>query len=265
MKVLAFLWRDWLIESGYHLSFFLRWFGILFNVFVYYFLGRLMDTAVAPALAPYGGSYFAFALVGIALNGYFSLGLSTFSSNLRQAQMTGTLEAMLMTPTRLSTFVIGSSLWDYVFTTLNVLVYLVVGALLGADVLRGNFTSALVVLVLSVITFSAVGLFAASVILVTKRGDPVTWVFNAVLTLLGGVFYPVEILPGYLQRIAAFLPVTYALRGMRLALLKGYSLAALRREVTILAVFAMVLAPLSLWAFRFALDLARREGSLAQY
>lgn len=265
MKVWTFLWRDWLIESGYRLSFFLRWFGVFFNVFVYYFLGRLISPAAAPALAPYGGDYFAFVLVGIALNGYFAIGLNTFASNLRQAQMTGTLEAMLMTPTRLPTLVIGSSLWDYVSTTINVFVYLLMGVLLGADLSRGNLPGALCVLALSIITFSAVGILAASVILVTKRGDPVTWMFNALLTLLGGVFYPVEILPGFLQRVAQFLPVTYALRAMRSALLQGDSLAALARDLAVLAAFAVVLVPVSLGAFQFAVRLAKREGSLAQY
>jgi len=265
MKVFIFLWRDWLIESGYRLSFFLRWFGVFFNVFVYYFLGRLVSTAAAPALALYGGDYFAFVLVGIALNGYFAIGLNTFASNLRQAQMTGTLEAMLMTPTRLSTLVIGSSLWDYVSTTINVLVYLAMGAFLGADLSRGNLIAAVCVLVLSIITFSAVGILAASVILVTKRGDPVTWLFNALLTLLGGVYYPVEILPGFLQWLAHWLPVTYALHATRLALLQGYSLSALAPDLAILAAFAVVLVPLSLWSFRFAVNLAKREGSLAQY
>jgi ABC-2 type transport system permease protein len=122
-----------------------------------------------------------------------------------------------------------------------------------------------VVLALSVVTFSAVGIISASVILVAKRGDPVAWALNVLLTLLGGVYYPVEILPVYLQRIAEFLPVTYALRAMRLALLQGFSLSALAREVAILFAFAVVLVPLSLLTFQFAVNLAKREGSLAQY
>ena len=265
MKILAFLWRDWLIESGYRASFFLHWAGVLFNVAVFYFMGRLIGPTAAPMLASYGGDYFAFALVGFALNGYFATGLSTFASNLRQAQMTGTLEAMLLSPTRPSLLVIGSSLWDYLLVTLNVLVYLAIGALLGANLSQGNYAAAFGVLALSVVTFSSVGIIAASVILVTKRGDPVTWAVNALFTLLGGVFYPVEILPGYLQQLAALLPITHALRAMRLALLQGYSLSALAREVMILAAFAVVLVPLSLLAFRLAVRLAKREGSLAQY
>jgi ABC-2 type transport system permease protein len=264
-KVMAFLWRDWLIESGYRASFALRWVSVLVSALVFFFMGRLMGAAVAPALAAYGGDFFSFVLVGIALNSYFAIGLSSVASNLRQAQVTGTLEAMLLTPTPHSILVIGSSLWDYISATLNVLAYLIIGALLGVNLGNGNYLAALVVLALSIITFSAIGVVAASAILITKRGDPVTWLFNTLLTLLGGVYYPIEILPGYLQRIAEFLPVTYALRAMRLALLKGYGLAALAREVAILALFCVVLVPISLWTFRFAINWARREGSLAQY
>ncbi|MEJ2265934.1 MAG: ABC transporter permease, partial [Anaerolineales bacterium] len=195
-----------------------------------------------PYLEAYGGDYFAFVLIGIAFAGYFGVGLSSFSSSLRQAQTTGTLEAMLTTPTALSTIILSSSLWSYLLTTLRVLVYLLIGDLfLKVNLGGGNYLGALIVLILTIISFSSLGIIAASFIMVLKRGDPITWLFNATSSFLGGIYYPVTILPGWLQFFSYLLPVTYALRAMRLALLQGASTATILSDILVLAVFSAIL------------------------
>ena len=129
-RALAFLRRDWRLQLSYRFSFLLQFFGIFFNLLVFYFLSKLVGDSAAPYLEPYGGNYFAFVLIGLAFSGYFGVGLNSFSANLREAQTTGTLEAMLMTPTRLSTVIMSSSIYDYGFVTFQVFVYLALGGLL---------------------------------------------------------------------------------------------------------------------------------------
>lgn len=263
--LLAFLARDFRTELSYRFSFLLGLAGIFFSTVTYYFVARLLGDSVRPLLAPYGGDYFAFALIGVAFASYFTLGLSGFARALRLAQTTGTLEAMLMTPAPLSTIVLGSAAWSYAFTTLRVVIYLTLGVVMGIELGDANYLGAAVTLLLAVLTFAALGIIAAGVIMVTKRGDPVTGLFGGFATLVGGVFYPVEIMPEWLQRIADLLPITYALRAMRLALLQGAPLQALAPDLLALLIFAAVLLPLSLFVFRYAVDRARNEGSLAHY
>ena len=265
-KALAFIRRDLKSELSYHLSFFLQFFRVFFSMAVFYFIAQMLGEAAIPHLQPYGGDYFSFVLIGIALAEYFGVGLSAFSGSLRKAQTTGTLEAMLSTPTRLSTVVISSSLWSYLLTTFRVLVYLGVGGLfLGVDISGCNLGMALLILVLTIITFSSLGILAASFIIVLKRGDPITWIFGAVSSLLGGIYYPIEILPGWLQILSALLPVSYASRGMRLALLEGVGFEVLKLDLLALLAFGVVLVPLSLATFRYAVGRAKVDGSLAQY
>ncbi|MFQ5813889.1 MAG: ABC transporter permease [Anaerolineae bacterium] len=266
LKALAFVKRDFRLETSYRLSFFLQFFGIFFSVFMFYYVSKLLGEAATPYLAPYGGDYFSFVLIGIAFSGYFGVGLSGFASSIRQAQMTGTLEAMLMSPTRVSTIVLCSSLWRYLMTSLRVLAYLAVGAVfLGVNLGQGNYLAALLVLALTIVTFSSLGIIAASFIMVLKRGDPVTWLFSTLSSLLGGVYYPIAILPDWLQRLSHLLPITYSLRAMRLALLQGRSLADLAPDILILLLFSLILLPLSLLAFRYAVHRAKVDGSLTHY
>ncbi|HIC89648.1 MAG TPA: ABC transporter permease [Anaerolineae bacterium] len=265
-KAWAFFVRDLRIEAGYPVALVLRFADVFFSSFLFYFLARLIGGAADSLLAPYGGDYFAFVIIGVAFAGYFSVGLSSFARNLREAQTTGTLEAMLLTPTRLSTVVLSSGLWDYSFTTLRVVVYFLLGVLVfGMDMEGGNYLAALVILALTIVSFSALGILAASFIMVLKRGDPVTWLFTTVFSLLGGVYYPVELLPRPLRLVAELVPVTPALRAMRLALLQGAGWDMLGRDVLALVGFCLLLLPVGLYGFRYAVRHARVDGSLAHY
>jgi ABC-2 type transport system permease protein len=118
---------------------------------------------------------------------------------------------------------------------------------------------------LSIASFSGFGILSAAIVLIIKKGDPIAWVFGGVSSLLSGVYYPISVLPDWLTPLSRLLPMTYALDAMRLAMLKGYSLYDVRFDVLVLAGFALILTPLSFYAFRSALKRAKMEGSLIHY
>ncbi len=261
----AFLKRDFLDESSYRFSFLIQFISIFMSAGMFFFIAKLVDQASITSLSALDGGYFPFALIGLAFSAYFSTGLTSFSSSLRQAQTTGTLEAMLTSPTQVSTIIISSSLWSYVITTFRALLYLLVGIVLGMDISHANLLSAVVILVLTIAAFNGIGILAASFIMVLKRGDPINWLINSLSSLLGGVYYPVQLLPAWLQPISKLIPLTYSLDALRKALLEGAPLTSLGVEILALLVFSCLLLPVSLAAFRFALQKARTDGSLTHY
>jgi len=262
----AFLKRDLSQALSYRLSFLLQLLGIFFSVAIFYFLSQLFGSALVPQLDKYGGDYFSFVLVGIAFMGYTGLSMSTFAQSIRQGQMMGTLEIMLLSPTRLSAILLSSSLWSYLLTTLRVVVYILVGALVfGFSLSQANLVTALVVMILSIASFSGIGILSAALVLLVKKGDPVAWLFGGVSSLLAGVFYPISVLPDWLEPLSRLLPLTYALDAMRLAMLQGYSIYDLRFDILVLLGFTVVLTPLAFLVFRKALKRAKMEGSLIQY
>jgi ABC-2 type transport system permease protein len=262
----AFLKRDISLALSYRLSFILQIGGIFFSIASFYFVSQLFGSAMVPQLEQYGGDYFSFVLIGLAFSGYLGLSLSSFAASIRDGQVTGTLEIMLLSPTRLSTILFSSSLWSYLLTTFNVVIYLIVGAIIfGFNISQANFLTAIVVLVLSIASFSGIGILSAAVVLVIKKGDPIAWVFGGVSSLLAGVFYPISVLPDWLTPISHILPMTYALDAMRLAMLKGNSLYEIRLDVLVLLGFTLVLTPIAFIVFKKALKRAKMEGSLIQY
>jgi ABC-2 type transport system permease protein len=265
-KTLAFLKRDYRIEVSYRFSFLLRFFGIFFSVATFFFIAKLFGRSVSPYLTGYGGDYFAFVLIGIAFAGFLGTGLNSFAASISSAQAQGTLEAMLVTPTKLSTIVISSSLWNFLLTSFNVLIYLIFGTIVfGADLSHANLVAALLILLLTIIVFSALGIVSASFIIIFKRGDPINRLFGSASSLMGGTYFPITVLPLWLQKFSYLFPLFYALRAMRYAVLQGYSLAALLPDILALSGLALGLTPVGLLAFRYAVRQAKIDGSLGTY
>jgi ABC-2 type transport system permease protein len=265
-KPLLFFRRDLRTQMRYRLSFLLQLLGILFSSASFYFVAQLLGANAAPQLGDYGGDYFSFVLIGIAFVGYQSVALHTFSGVIRSAQSLGTLEAILVTPTRLATILFSSSLWSFAYTSLRVGVYLLAGVtVFGADLGQANLLAGLLVLGLTVLTLSSIGVLSACFIMVFKRGSPINFLIGSLSSLLAGVYYPLEVLPSWLQRVARLFPLTYSLEAMRRALLQGESVRQLGRELAVLAAFALVLLPLGLAAFHAAVRQAKRDGSLTHF
>ncbi len=265
-KPWAFLLKDFINETSYKFSFIIQFLGIFFTVLVFFFLSKLFGNAVSPLLKPYGGDYFSFVLIGIAFANYLQVSLRSFSSCIRDAQILGTLEALLVTQTSIPTIIFSSSLYSFVLASLRVIVFLLIGVLaLGLNIGDANFMGAILILLLTIFSFSSLGIISASFIMVLKRGDPLSWIFTSMSWLLGGVYYPITVLPDWVQKFSYLLPITYSLEGMRMALLKGYTLRALLPSIIPLLIFTIIMLPISIWVFKYAVKRAKIDGSLIKY
>ena len=261
-KLWAFLEKDIRQEASYKMHFALRFVGIFFAVMTFFFVGKLVP---GEYVAEFGGDYFAFALVGVAFTSFLSLGMSSFSGVIRNMQLSGTLEAMLASPTRLTTILIGSSIWAYIFTCINVAIYFIVAVFVFGMQINANLLPAAMIFLLTVVSFSSIGIISAGIILVLKKGNPFNFLVSNLFGLLGGMLYPITVMPEWLQTVAGFLPITYALKGMRLAILQGTSLQVLLPDILILLAFGVLLFPIGIATFGLALKKAKKEGSLIKY
>jgi ABC-2 type transport system permease protein len=262
---LAFLKRDFLIAYSYKTAFVMQMMSIFFTVPMFFFIGKLFGEVGSDFLEQYEGDYFAFLLIGMALLDYLAVSLGSFGKSLRESQLMGTLELVLLSPTSLAKVLTYSSLWVYLFTTVRFTLYLTVGMALGLDLKSSNLIGAVAVLMLGVLTFAPFGILSASLIMLIKRGGGLTVVVSAASLFCGGVLYPTSVLPDWVQPISQMLPLTHTLEGMRNALLNGHSMYELLDTLLILALFAVVLLPFSLICFWAAVRRTKKTGTLAQY
>lgn len=262
----AFVKRDFLQDISYKGAFAFRFVTILFWVPVMYFLSGVFQGTASSFLKPYGGNYFPFLLIGVALLDYHGLSLQVFSSSIRDSQMMGTLEIMLLSPTRLSAMIVYSSLWGYIFTSFRFILYILAGVLLfDMHLGQANLLAACVVLLLSIVCFAGLGIALASIIVLIKQAGQIDIFLRSLSLLLGGVVYPVEVLPEWLRHLSLLIPITYSLRGMRLTLLQGYTVDQVLPDVLALLIFAIVFIPLGLWTFHLAVQRVKVTGTLGHY
>jgi ABC-2 type transport system permease protein len=265
-KALAFLKKDFLMESSYRLSFLLSFVGIFVSILSYYFIDKLFGSRIVPHLETFGVNYFSYVLLSTAFFGYVGVGLGSFSERIRIEQQQGTLEAVLLTPTRISTILLSLALWNLILATMEMLVYIGLAIFLfKIDFSHINILSTALIFILTIASFSGLGIISASFIMVIKQGNPVGWILGMAEGLIGGIYFPITILPQWLQILAKFFPITYAIRAIQMAVYKGYSLNQLGQEIGILLLFSIVLLPLSLASFAFSLRKARQDGTLGQY
>lgn len=261
----AFFRRDMRIETSYKAGFVLRIGGALITVAVFYFISRVFGEAAGVRIDSYGGNYFAFVLIGIALTEYVGQGIGGLGASIRESQTTGTLELMLLSPTRMSTVLLSSSLWTYASATMSVGTYIVAGALLGVDFSAANVPVALLALGLTLVSYSGLGLLAAALVILVKRGNPLGWLIRGGSVVLGGVFYPTDVLPAGLQAVAQALPVTHSLDVLRRTVLLGEGLDQVAGGLVALVLLSAIYIPLGLLAFAGAIRIARTDGSLGHY
>lgn len=261
----AFIRRDALIAASYRTAAVVQLLRILVAVPFFFYLSSLLGEKGAEHLARYGGSYFAFLLIGVGFLDYVGISLRSFTNSLRESQLTGTLEIIMLSPTRLWQLLLYSSLWVYLLATVRFGLYLLVGMLFKLDLDQANVPAALVVLFLAVVALASFGIVSASVTLVIKRGEFLNTAMAMLSSFAGGVLFPVALLPGWLQVVAQFIPTTHALEGLRLALFQGYGVVELLPQILVLLAMIAVLLPIALGSFSLAMRWSRATGSLAQY
>ncbi len=265
-KALSFLKKDFIIESSYKLNFVLTLLNSTFPVISFFFVGKLVEGNDAVGLDRYGGDYFSFALIGIAFTRYFQLAVDTFSNTIKRSQMAGCLEAILSSQTDPKLVVLFSASYSFLSAGIQLFFMFLIGTLfLGFDLTHANVPATAVTLLLSLLTFVSLGIFSAAGTVIFKQGEPIGWLFGAISGLLGGAMFPVDLMPGWLQLVSVLLPITHALDALRLAVLQDHSVLMLSRQLSILALMAVILFPLSLKTFKWAVEKGKKNGTLMQY
>jgi ABC-2 type transport system permease protein len=260
--VAAIVRRDFAIRRSYRIAFALDLVFGLINLAIYFFISRTFGGKAAHHIgnAP---SYFAFVLIGITLTLVIQAATTETVRTLRQEQLTGTLEALVMQPVRSRDVSLGFAVLPMVYAMIRAAAYLAIIILwLNIDVTGATWAGFAMMLVVTGAAMLAIGIAGCALVLVVKQGELVVGLVILVMGLFGGALFPVAVLPGWLSAIARLAPTRYAFDGARAAVYGGPGLAT---DVLALGLFAALALPISFVLFRKAMRTVRRVGSLAQY
>ncbi len=268
----AVFWANFKIFLSYRTWVITETLSTVASIAMYSFMGLQVD-AKRIASAGYGDvNWLAFALVGIATANYLWMCISRISHSMQHEIREGTLEPIISSLVRLRSYIIGQSIRGFLVSG-----YFMLGALLiGVFVLRaplimnfGTVVSFIVIIFMMVASYLGIGITAAGIILVYKKGDPLTFLFASITEFLGGVLFPLNYLKNYLilWTFAWLMPYTYALDAARRVLLTGATLTSptVLSDLIVLAIYTVVFIPIGLWVFRWGYNRIRDEGTVATY
>ncbi len=263
----AAFFRKGLLEAlSYRAAFGLKLITAALSLGTFFYLARFIDLGNSPMLETYGVDYLGFGLVGLVLLNLQHVTVSAYPQGVREAQLSGTLEAMLAAPAPPWLVLLCTPLYRFASAFLWAVLYLLVGGLLfGVRFGPVCWTSLALALPLCGLAFASLGFIAAALTMVLRRGDPISYFLGGLSALAGGAFYPTGVLPGWLQDLAWLLPITHSLEVVRRAVFTAATPLELRSHLLGLALFCVVAAPLGLFAFSRAVRRARVDGSLTHF
>jgi ABC-2 type transport system permease protein len=205
-----------------------------------------------------------FLMVGALIWSYLSVLFDVLSETVSWERWEGTIEYTFMSPASRVTHLLGMGVYAVFYGIAQIaIMFGVVSLFFELDLSDANYWGALLVLAVCSVSLVGFGIVAAVLPLLSpEKGQQVSYIVSSLLLLVSGVYYPVDVLPGWMQAIATVSPVTYALEGSRQALLEGAGAAQLWGEIWPLIVMGAVFVPLGLWIFNLGESYAKHTGKL---
>jgi ABC-2 type transport system permease protein len=240
-----------------------RYWGWEVAFLIYSVAGALSISLIGAAAGD--GRLLLTLIIGAVFWNYLSVVFSWIAETIAVERWEGTLEYTFMAPVRRWTQLLGSCVYAMAYGLVHTAVVLVVLVLFFPQLEPGamNVLTALIFVALGSFSFVGIGMMAAILpLLYVERGAQMTFVLQSCLLLVSGVYYPVEVLPGWMQVVSHLSPATYVLHGVRAGLLDGTPVTSLVGDILPLLVMGVVLIPAGLWAFARAERYAKRTGKL---
>lgn len=265
-KLAAMLRRDFRIALSYRTAFIADIVNIAAQIVMFGFIGRLVDPRLLPTYGSSRATYMGFVAIGIAVTALMTVGTGRMTTAVRGEQMTGTLEMLLLTPTRLSTLQLGWIVYDLLYVPIRTTGFLIlVTALFGVRFAVSGIVPASALLLAFVPFVWGIGAGSAGAMLTFRRGGGIFGYATMALAFLSGAYVPLDIFPTWVAGLQDLNPVAATLDGLRRALIGGGGWAAVAPHVNVVLPVSACVFLLGIGVFRIALRRELRAGSVGQY
>jgi ABC-2 type transport system permease protein len=202
--------------------------------------------------------------VGAVVWAYLGVIFEILTETVAWERWEGTIEYTFMAPLSRPVHLFGMGLFAIVYGIVRaILLFGVVALFFDLDLSNADFLAAIVVLLVASFSFIGIGMMTAVLPLISpEKGTQLGFMAQGILLVISGVYYPVSVLPEWMQFFSTISPATYALDGLRDAILDGDGLTAMGDELWPLVVIGVASIPLGLWVFRRGELYAKRHGKL---
>jgi ABC-2 type transport system permease protein len=205
-----------------------------------------------------------YLLIGALLWSFLSVLFQIMGETVAWERWEGTIEYTFMAPVHRFTYLAGQGLFGITYALIRTGIILgITVAWFDLDMSRSNLVGGFLILAIASLSFMGLGLLAAVLPLLSpERGPQATHIIQGLLLLCSSVYYPVTVLPRWLQPIARLNPATFCLDAVRAAWIDGAPLRAVSGILVRLVITGLVLIPLGLLVFQAGEKYALKTGKL---
>jgi ABC-2 type transport system permease protein len=203
-------------------------------------------------------------LIGAVIWSYLGIVFEILTETVAWERWEGTIEYTFMAPLSRPTHLFGMGIFAVVYGVFRTaFLFVAVAFFFDLSFPGADFGAALLVLAVASFSFIGIGMMTAVLPLISpEKGTQLGFIAQGTLLAVSGVYYSVEVLPDWMQALATISPATYALEGIRAAVLDGAGPAEVWPDIWPLIVIGLVCVPLGLEIFRRGEVYAKRHGKL---
>jgi ABC-2 type transport system permease protein len=240
-------------------------YGVVNTLAVTFIAKQLGEQGVVSGDA--AGDLVLFLLIGTLVWAYLSAVLDDISLVVTWERWEGTIEHTLMAPVPRVAHLIGTAVFGVMHGLLRTSLIMAISLpFFSVDLAGANWPAVIVVVLVGSLSLIGLGILAGVLPLVyPERGEQLSFMVQAVVLLVSGVYYSVDTLPGLLRIASWFSPATYLLRSVRAALIDGSGVTSMSSDLAVMVVFAVVLIPSSVAVFSAGERWAKRTGRLKRH
>jgi ABC-2 type transport system permease protein len=203
-------------------------------------------------------------LIGAVIWAYLGIIFEFLTETVAWERWEGTIEYTFMAPLSRSMHLAGQGVFAILYGLVRaVLLFVVVAFFFDLNMPNADFVAALVVIAIASVSFIGIGMMTSVMPLISpEKGMQLGFIAQGMLLVVSGVYYPVEVLPGWMEWLSVISPATYALDGARDAIIEGAGIGSMWDEIWPLLVIGVVSIPLGLAVFRRGERYAKKHGKL---
>jgi len=195
-------------------------------------------------------SYFEFIAPGMMMMTVMMSVMTGLPGAITMERELGTLDGIMVAPINRLSIILGKSLAQLTRGLLQGFIIMVLAITLFGVTIQGSILLVVGLLLLGVFSFVGLGIALTSL---AKDQETATMIMMTIMfpmMFLSGIFFPIKMMPGFMQTISSFLPLTYATDAMRKVMVLGAGIPQITTELIVLTVFGLVLLAIAVPLFK---------------
>jgi ABC-2 type transport system permease protein len=253
--------RDAILFVSYRTQLVSQFLGPLFSIALFYYISRLLTAKTFHS----PGGYFGFVIVGLVIVEILTLSLGIMPGSVRQELVSGTIERFLVSAHGPINGILGTMLFPLCNAFLSGIITLVLAtAIFGLPLAATSFL-AIPVALLGTLAFMPFALFLVALVMAFKQAASATQFIVAGVSIIGGLYFPVALLPGWIRWASEVQPFTPATDLLRHLLVNTPLVHPAGVELLKLVGFSAVLLPAGFMLLRASIRYGQRSGTIAEY